>query len=397
MTELLNTPSQEQKTEEHIPPHSWRNRLWLVVKIALAPLVAGSLFVLLWSFSQDTATPALKVEPTRVAEVVRLAGPRLIAVTPDCPLDKKLVIAGASKQKTPAPVLSVTGSIVARLPAGGGLAEDRWQFSSPDLLSAYTDWQKSRADVGFAEKQLVKIRELDTARITAQTKVVERLRKLVAAGTDSVKDLAAEEANLLQTQLQGQKEVYEAETAVKIAARTRAALARQLQQAGADPDLLGRLSDGSAVAVANVPEAKIDRVRTGQACTARFYGFLEEVFSGRVSSLAPTLSRERRTLQVLFELSDPQGRLKPGMFADIGLGTDVHETVMVPADGVLHVGRADYVLVGTEPGVWQVTEVTVGEINGTNIEILAGLQGGERVIGNGAILLKPVVAQAVWS
>jgi hypothetical protein len=363
--------------------------------MGLATLAAGAALVLLWSSFRGSAVSAPKPEPTRNAEVVRLTGPRLIAVTPDCPLDKKLEIAAASKQKTPAPVLSVTGSIVARLPAGSGPAEDRWQFSGPDLLSAYTDWQKSRVDIDFAEKQLAKIRELNAARIAAQTKVVERLRKLVAAGTDSAKDLAAEEANLLQIQLQGQKEVYEAETAVKVAARNRAALARQLQQAGADPDLLGRLPDGSAVAVADVPEAKIGRAREGQACTAQFYGFPETVFSGRVSRLAPTLSQERRTLRVLFELSDPQGRLKPGMFADIGLGTDLRDTVMVPADGVLHVGRSDYVLVGTEPGIWKVTEVIVGELSGSGIEILDGLQGGERVIGSGAILLKPFVVQAV--
>ena len=36
-----------------------------------------------------------------------------------------------------------------------------------------------------------------------------------------------------------------------------------------------------------------------------------------------------------------------------------------------------------------------GEQDGTRVEILDGLQGGERVIGSGAILLKPVVAQAV--
>jgi hypothetical protein len=120
--------------------------------MGLVLLTAGSLLVLLWSSFQGTATPALKAQPTQNADVVRLVGPRLIAVMPDSPLDKKLEIAGASKQKTPAPVLSVTGSIVARLPAGSGPAEDRWQFNSPDLLSAYTDWQKARADVTFAEK-----------------------------------------------------------------------------------------------------------------------------------------------------------------------------------------------------------------------------------------------------
>ena len=196
------------------------------MKIALAPLIAGSLLVLLWSFSQDTATPALKAKPTQNADAVQLVGPRLIAVTPSSPLDKKLGIAGGEQTKDPSPGVERHGLYRGATPSRQWTRRGPLAFSSPDLLSAYTDWQKSRADVDFAEKQLVKIRELDTARITAQTKVVERLRKLVAAGTDSVKDLATEEATLVQTQLQGQKEVYEAETAVKIAARTRAALAR---------------------------------------------------------------------------------------------------------------------------------------------------------------------------
>jgi len=83
------------------------------------------------------------------------------------------------------------------------------------------------------------------------------------------------------------------------------------------------------------------------------------------------------------------------MFAEIGLGTDPHETVLMPAEGVLHVGRADYALVGTDSGVWQITEVTVGELTDAGVEILAGLQGGERVLGTGAILLKPFVVKAL--
>jgi multidrug efflux pump subunit AcrA (membrane-fusion protein) len=149
--------------------------------------------------------------------------------------------------------------------------------------------------------------------------------------------------------------------------------------------------------MADVPEAKVGLVTAGQACEARFYGFPEKVFPGKVSSLAPTLSGERRTLRVFFDLNDQQDRLKPGMYAAIGLGTDPRQTILVPADGVLHIGRADYVLVETEPETWKVTEVTVGEQDDTRVEILEGLQGGERVIGSGAILLKPVVVQAVQS
>jgi multidrug efflux pump subunit AcrA (membrane-fusion protein) len=83
------------------------------------------------------------------------------------------------------------------------------------------------------------------------------------------------------------------------------------------------------------------------------------------------------------------------MFADIGLGTDPRNTVLIPANAVVHVGRSDYVLVGTEPGLWKVTEVKVGELHGSRVEILEGLKPGQQVIGSGAILLKPFIVEAV--
>jgi hypothetical protein len=101
-----------------------------------------------------------------------------LQVASDCrnarlPSDKEVVMAGAaSKDPMPAPVLSVTRfSIVARLPEGGGLAEDRWQFSSPDLLS--------RARIGRSAptwtppKQLVEF-ELGGTAAHCPDEVVER-------------------------------------------------------------------------------------------------------------------------------------------------------------------------------------------------------------------------------
>jgi multidrug resistance efflux pump len=135
-------------------------------------------------------------------------------------------------------MLKVTGSIVARLPPGkvNELAEGRWDFNTSDLSSAYADWIKARADVPFNEKQLVSIRELSAATLKAKKEVADRLEKLVHAGTDPEKDLAAAKADYLQAKLQSQKDEHEAETNVKNAQRTLATLERQLYQAGIDPD-----------------------------------------------------------------------------------------------------------------------------------------------------------------
>ena len=394
MTNNLTTTPSQQPDRSHA-----RARLgwwWPTVQLIVALLLtSGALAYLLWSPHRGPALPNPGAENSRQVDAVRSLGPGLIQIAPDTPLGKKLEVAEVAAEQLSAPLLTVTGSVVAELRPGSGPAEDRWQFSTPELLNAYTDWRKSNADVELAEKQLTEIRELTTDRIATQKKLVERLRKLVNAGTDAPKDLDAEEGKLREATIQGRKDILEAETAVRVAARNRAGLERQLSQAGADPHLLGRAPEGAAIIVADVPEAKVGLVRDGQACRARFYAFPGSVFAAKVSSLAPTISKERRTLRVLFELSDADARLRPGMFADVGLGTDSRDALLAPTDGVIHVGTADYLLTGAGPGTWKVTEVQVGEVRGPRVEIISGVKAGDKVLGKGAILLKPFIVQAV--
>ena len=377
----------------------WRGDwFWPTAKWLLAILVAVAVLVwLLWPASK--AANELSTEVGQAAEAVKQVGPGLVKVTPDTPLEKKLVVVLVANQSVSVPIVKVTGAIVARLPAGNDLSKDptegRWDFNSSDLAGAYADWLKARADVPFNEKELATIRELTVARVAAQTTIVNRLEKLVQAGTDPLKDLDAAKADLLQVKLQGQKDEHEALTALENARRSRATLERQLFAAGVDPELLVKASVKTAIVVAEVPEARIGLVRPGQACNVSFYAFPDAKFAARVGSLAPTLSKELRTLRVFFELSDPEGRLKPGMFAEIGLGTDTRQSLLAPLDGVIHIGRADYMLVATQPAVWRVTEVKVGELYGSRVEILHGLTAGDRVIGDGAILLKPFMVDAL--
>jgi multidrug efflux pump subunit AcrA (membrane-fusion protein) len=135
-------------------------------------------------------------------------------------------------------------------------------------------------------------------------------------------------------------------------------------------------------------------VSVGQGCTARFLGTGGRTFAGTVQSLSPVLSKERRSLRVLFTIDDRDGLLRPGMFADIGLGTDSREALIVPMAGVVHVGHADYLLVRDGVEAWTIAEVQVGELHGDSVEILGGIDPGDQVVGQGAILLKPLVVEA---
>jgi hypothetical protein len=355
--------------------------------LALSLIIAGSCQV---AVADQKGATTVEASP-----VVRLVKPRVIGVESGSLLEKKFNISEVQKKRITTPLLVVTGAVVARLPIGSSPMEDRWQFNSIELSGVYADWQRAQAEKEFNSKRLVKIRELTAAQFNSQKLALDRLRKLVATGTEAIRDLTAAEANLLQVQLEGQKDVYEAETELTVATRSRAALERKLLQEGVDPQLLENSTAGVSLVMADVPELRIGLVSIGQACIARFYGIPEQTFSGKVRSLAPTLSPERHTLRVFFELTDQADQFKPGMYAEIGLGTDPRDAILVPTDGVLHSGNSDYVLIGDGVGLWRIAEVDVGENMDDHVEILKGLQGGERIIGNGAILLKPMLVQAL--
>ena len=104
---------------------------------------------------------------------------------------------------------------------------------------------------------------------------------------------------------------------------------------------------------------------------------------------------ERRTLRVLFYVSDVNDVLKPGMFAEVGLGTDERPAIQVPATALLHIGRNDYVLRDAGSDQWSVTKVRIGEIRNDQCEVMEGLKDGDRIISRGAILLKTVAAQSL--
>lgn len=317
-----------------------------------------------------------------------------ILIPAGSPLEEKMDIVPVQPDEVSFPVLRVTGSVVARLVDGTKAPEDRWQFSTAELSSTYADWLKSHTEIENAENQLVKIRELDKSNVAYRTAAVERWRKLVETGTEAPKDLMKEESELAQAKSQGQKDVYAAETAVKLAKKNQASLERQFQQAGIDPAVFDKPEENTTLIVANVPEQKMTLVKEGQACGAQLYGYPGKTFDGHVERISATVSQDRRAMRVLFHITDEDDLLKPGMFAEIGLGTDARPALLVPAEAMLHVGSEDYLLVQAAPGRWHITSCVTGEAHGTKVEITSGLSAGQKIIGRGAILLKPLVVQA---
>lgn len=325
---------------------------------------------------------------------VRAVEPGIIEIAADTPLHKELARLTVVSEKISLPLLSVGGTVVARIRKGSEPMEDRWQFDRPELSTSYADWLRATNEIDFAESQLSKTKALADAETSYLKTNLQRFESLTD-GSIPEKDLRQARSALLKSQLQGDKDVFAAQSALRAALKQKAAIERDLAQAGIEPSAFARAAENMVLVVANVPEAKAAQVSIDQACEVHFYVYPGRTFPGHVEAISSVLTQERRTLRVLFDLTDEQHLLKPGMFAEVGLGTEPREAIMIPATALLHIGRSDYVLVNSSENRWRATEVKVGEVRHERCEVLSGLAPGQIIIIRGAILLKSVAAQAL--
>lgn len=367
-------------------------------RVGWMTLAAIGMVAVVWNLF---ATPHTHIVARPVVTAQRPVGPvrvegSQIAVDLESPVYKRLSVQAVAPQTVSHPLVVVTGSVIARVRSGPGDLEDRWQFVTSELSEAYAELLKSRSDIDFARERLQKTRELAAAQEAHYQTVVNRLSN-VSSGGVALKELTAAKAELLQTQLQGQKDIYAEQTALRVAQRQLASDERELIQQGLEPEVLARARDGMVLVAAQVPESKISLIHEQQSCQARFFGVPDKTYSAHVEHLGSVLNSERRTLRVLFDLKDDEQVLRPGMFGHVDLGTDERAVILVPNEAVIHIGRYEYVFKQAEPGRFAVVRIEAMEPQGDVSEVAAGLQAGDQIVSAGAILLKPLAAQIVSS
>lgn len=141
------------------------------------------------------------------------------------------------------------------------------------------------------------------------------------------------------------------------------------------------LADGLEV-VAEVPEADIGQISPGQTVEIQADAFPEKTFKGEVRLIAPeAIERQNVTVfQVRVRLLTGQGQLRSNMNTDVAfLGNQLSDALVVPAVAVVTQGGETGVLVPGEEKRIQFRPVTLGPQVGQQIQVLEGLESGDRV------------------
>lgn len=324
-------------------------------------------------------------------------------------------------------------------------------ITSPQIAQLHGKLHEAETALALAERNLQRVNRAENrvAVLSAKAKLDEadatlrRTRRLIELGAGAGKDLIAAETAYktakaeydFQSNISLNKEVQEARAAVETArvdvahirdemrslgvniaegerdddhsrntslvtllAPVSGSVTERLVNAGAGVEAgtpLFTIANTSTVwVIANVPEAQIGLLRPGTPAEVRSAALGGDAFAGRVNYIDPRLDEETRTGKVRVELPNPGGRLRAGMFVEVGFqaGTGAAEgqELVVREEAIQRVGERTVVFLPKEDeeNGFEVREVQVGAVRDGYARIIGGLKLGERVVTKGSFTLK---------
>ncbi|MEG4942393.1 efflux RND transporter periplasmic adaptor subunit [Microcoleus sp. F4-D5] len=264
--------------------------------------------------------------------------------------------------------------------------------SSPEVVQAESEVKRAEVDLPLRELRdsQAKVAEARAllSRVETRREVLEAEAQLTRAQSDM--DVAKSRLQLsnttYQTRLQQLGTRADATGLITITAPISGTIAdrsisigQSLQDAGGK--LMTIINDSGVLATANIYEKDLNKVKMGQRVRVKIASLPDRTFEGRITRIGSVVEGETRIVPVQAELTNPDGELKPGMFAELEVLTDQTSAPLLAVPFTAVVDANGKKLVYVQNGkTFQSAEVTLGQKSGDLVEVKSGLFEGDLVV-----------------
>lgn len=281
-------------------------------------------------------------------------------------------------------VMAIKADVGQAVHAGSVLA----QLASPDFGQAQSDTAKAQADLQLTQKAL------------------QRQKELFEAGIVAKKDLEQTEADAARAQAeveraQARTRLYSSSTGVNqqltLSASIKGVVVERNLNPGQEvrPDQSGPgvpalyvVTDPSSLWLQiDARESEIGTLQPGAVFELLVPTLPGQKFEGVVSAVSDFIDPTTRTIKVRGVVANPRRLLKAEMLATARIVRQLGAGVVVPASAVLLRGLEHSVFVQSELGVFEPRTVKLGYEGPKIVVISSGLEAGEQVVSDNALLL----------
>lgn len=277
-----------------------------------------------------------------------------------------------------------------------------------DYLAALNVLNKTRSQLNLSQTAEKRLRDLYESRVTTLRELQNAQNDLTSTTNDARTAEVGLEAVRNRLRILGlrddevanlQKGSINPETAINAPLsgtiiQRKIGPGQYVGSGGGDPSyIIGDLTKVWLIAQLREPDAA--RVDLGDRLEFRVLAFPDKVFEGRINYIGASVDPATRRITVRADIDNPQTLLKPEMYASVRI---INERESLSQS----VPRAAVILEGAKASVWvlgadnavESRRVKTGIIDGGNIEILAGLKAGERVISRGSLFIDRMLTRS---
>jgi membrane fusion protein (multidrug efflux system) len=153
-----------------------------------------------------------------------------------------------------------------------------------------------------------------------------------------------------------------------------------------------------------LPQQALAELSPGQRVRMRTDAFRDRTWDGEITTVNPEVDAATRNVRVRATFPNPDGRLRPGMYANVEvLSTEERSVLVIPATAVMFAPYGDSVFAveekkdeaGQTTTVVRQKFVRTGDRRGDLVAVVSGLEPGETVVSSGAFKLRNGTAVAV--
>ena len=281
-----------------------------------------------------------------------------------------------------------------------GLRSVNITSSTTELITRvlFTDGQRVAAGAPLVELQA---REEDAAIIQARAAVAQARREYERYQTLAERGIAArvtaEDAETALETAQAELSAAQARRGDRlIRAPFAGTLGLSTVTAGTliNPGaVIATLDDTSSVRVDfPLPERYLSQLSPGAVITATADAYGDETFQGRIALIDTRVNETTRAATARAEFANPGGRIRPGMLMRVAVQQGRRQAPAAPEAAVQYQGEGAFVYRvarGENGSTAQRVEVQTGAVENGFVEIISGLEAGDRIVGSGLNRIQP--------
>ncbi len=172
------------------------------------------------------------------------------------------------------------------------------------------------------------------------------------------------------------------------------------RQVGVGQNIVGSVASTGATAVftigdtsrvwlvAYAREVDAPQIHLGDAADVQVLAFPDQVFKARITYVAASIDPVTHRLPIHAEVANPDGLLKPEMFATFRIVTgDASKAPAIPAQAIVYDSEGAHVWLAGPDKTLSVRQVKLGRNDSGLIEVLEGLKPGDSVVTSGAVFI----------